>query len=82
MISTEMYAADWIITLFSNIIPITQMAVFYNNFLDQGWIYFYKFGITLLKEIKEQTLKETELQAILSKIKFKTPIMEQTSEIK
>jgi hypothetical protein len=68
-----MYASDWIFCLFSNIIPIQLIGDFYDIFFAEGWIYFYKFCLSMLGYFKDKLLEEDEFAGILSHIKFKTP---------
>ena len=68
-----MYASDWIFCLFSNIIPLDLLSDFYDCFFEEGWIYFYKFALSMLGVFKDKLLEEDEFAGILSHIKFKTP---------
>lgn len=68
-----MYASDWIFCLFSNIVPLTLMADFYDDFFTLGWPYFYRFCLSMLGIFKHKLLEEDEFSGILSHIKFKTP---------
>mmetsp|Transcript_8004 Transcript_8004/g.7502 ORF Transcript_8004/g.7502 Transcript_8004/m.7502 type:complete len:275 (-) Transcript_8004:291-1115(-) len=72
-IMVEMYASDWIFCLFSNIIPIQNMADFYDQFFKHGWCFFYRFCLSMLGVFKEKLLEEDEFSGILYHIKFKTP---------
>ncbi len=69
----EMYASDWIFCLFSNIVPLTLMSEFYDEFFTNGWPYFYRFCLSMLGIFKNKLLEEDEFSGILSHIKFKTP---------
>ena len=70
-IQVEMYASDWIFTLFSNVIPIGQIHHFFYSFFKHGWIFFYKFSLTFLKTIQQQLLEANDLSEILTIIKLK-----------
>lgn len=68
-----MYASDWVFCLFSNIIPIEIYSEFLDNFLTQGWPYFYGLCLALLRFFKPKILEEEEMSGILNHIKFKSP---------
>ena len=68
----EMYASDWIFTLFSNIIPITQMHNFFDSFFEEGWSFFYRFSLTFLKSLMTNLLEADDLSELLSLIKLKS----------
>ena len=68
-IRTEMFASEWIFGLFSSIIPLEQMADFYTQIFQNGWIFFYQLVLQLLKSHETEILKEDELYSILHNIK-------------
>jgi hypothetical protein len=70
-ILVEMYASDWIFALFSNIIPIGQIHLFFDEFFKQGWPFFYKFSLSFLKAIQNSILKVEDLSDILTIVKLK-----------
>mmetsp|Transcript_12280 Transcript_12280/g.12094 ORF Transcript_12280/g.12094 Transcript_12280/m.12094 type:complete len:87 (-) Transcript_12280:688-948(-) len=70
-IQVEMYASDWIFALFSNIIPIKQIHLFFDNFFKFGWPFFYKFSLSFLKSIEACLLCTDDLSEILGTIKLK-----------
>ena len=72
-IMVEMYASDWVICLFSSIIPIEQYPDFLDAFMDHGWPYFYGVCMQLLKFLKAKLLEQDEISGILYHIKFKSP---------
>lgn len=72
-IMAEMYATDWILCLFSNIIPLPLIGDFYDLFITQGWVFFYRFSLSMLGAFREKLLEEDDFSGILSHIKFKTP---------
>jgi hypothetical protein len=64
-----MFATDWILTLFSNLIPIESHHVFLTNFFVEGWNYFYKVVLTFLQSIEKELLNEEELGDVLMTLK-------------
>ena len=64
-----MFAMDWILTLFSVLIPIESHHIFLTNFLIDGWNYFYKVVIVFLKSIETDLLNEEELCDVLITLK-------------
>jgi hypothetical protein len=57
----EMFATDWILGLFSSIIPLQQMGLFYDNFFKHDWNFFYKIVLVFLKDIQKELLQEDEM---------------------
>jgi len=64
-----MYASEWIFGLFSSVIPLEQMGVFFSNFFQDGWIFFYKLILTILKFLESELLQEDDLWDIINQIK-------------
>ena len=71
-IQVEMYASDWIFALFCNILPLSKIHLFFDEFYSQGWLFFYKFSLSFLKSLSISILKVTDLSDILSLIKLKS----------
>jgi hypothetical protein len=44
-----MFAADWIISLFSSTMPITRINKFLGMFFKEGWIIVYKVVLLILE---------------------------------
>ena len=65
-----MYASDWIFALFSNVIPTAKMDKFFDGFFKNGWIFFYKFTMTLLRILSPKILAADDLSDILDIIKL------------
>ena len=65
-----MYASDWIFALFSNVIPTSKMDKFFDGFFKTGWIFFYKFTMTLLRILSTKILLSDDLSDILDIIKL------------
>ena len=55
-VQVEMYASNWIFSLYSNVIPTAQMNEFFNNFYSHGWAFFYRFTLTLLRILQPKIL--------------------------
>lgn len=66
-----MYASDWIFTLFTNIIPVSQIHHFFDGFFESGWLFFYKFTLTFLKCLENKILEQDDISGILTLIKLK-----------
>jgi hypothetical protein len=64
-----MFATDWILTLFSNLIPLESHHVFMTNFFIEKWRYFYKVVLTFLGQIEQELLDEEELGNVLMTLK-------------
>src|SRR4051812_22218845 len=47
-LKVEMFAADWIISLFSSTMPITRINKFFGMFFKEGWIVSYKVILLIL----------------------------------
>jgi hypothetical protein len=70
----EMFATDWIFTLFSSIIPIDYMQYFYDKYFVEGWIFFYKFVLGMIKVFEVDILRANEMGDIIHPMKnAKTP---------
>ena len=55
-ISLEMFCADWVFSLFSNSAPLSHMSLIYDEFFSDGWIFFYRFALSLLSRLQEKLL--------------------------
>ncbi len=64
-----MFATDWILTLFSILVPAESHAIFLTNFLCEGWQYFYKLVLTFLSDIEQELLSEEEIGNVLMTLK-------------
>ena len=64
-----MYASDWIFALFSNVIPTSKMDLFFDGFFKDGWIFFYKFTMTLLRILQPKILSIDDFADIINIIK-------------
>ena len=71
----EMFAMDWILGLFSSIIPLKDMSFFYDNFFQEKWLYFYKIVMVYLKDVQAELLQEEEMCDVLFTLKtLATPL--------
>lgn len=70
-ILVEMYASDWVICLFASVIPLSLYSDFLDQFLSEGWPYFYSVCLSLLQTFKLKILNEDDISGILFHIKFK-----------
>jgi hypothetical protein len=68
----EMYASEWIFGLFASVIPLEKMSIFYTNFFQYKWVFFYRLILTILDFLKKDLLEENELWSIINQIKSQT----------
>jgi len=69
VIDSQMFAMDWILTLYSVLIPYDCHHIFLTNFMKEGWIYFYKVVLNFLKSIEKELCNEDELCDVLITLK-------------
>ena len=53
-VRAEMYASDWIFSLFASVLPETNSEVtasFFNQFFEHRWEFFYKLILSILEHI-------------------------------
>jgi len=67
-----MFATEWIFTLFSCVIPIEQIDVFFDEFFKEGWVFFYRFIMHLLKTHEKTILSSDDISEMMSPIKDST----------
>lgn len=65
----EMYATDWCFSLFGSVVPINELAPIYDKFFREGWIFFYKIVLIILKRLERVLLRQSETGEILSPLK-------------
>lgn len=46
----SVYASEWIIGMFASVIPSKHMVTFFDNFFENGWLFFYQLVLTMLKQ--------------------------------
>jgi hypothetical protein len=72
-ITVELYVTDWCMTLFCSMVPIQKLSVFFDNFFQFGWVYFYKVVIHILLQKQNCVLQCNELATILNLIRLESP---------
>jgi len=58
-VTPEMYASDWIFSLFCSVLPEHETKItakFFTLFLEHKWEFFYKLVLTVLSHIKDRVL--------------------------
>lgn len=50
--STDYFTSKWIMTLYSNFLPLRMMPAVMDNFLLEGWTAIYRLAIALLWEME------------------------------
>ena len=79
-IKAEMYASEWIFGMFSSVISLDQMHVFFDSFFANKWVFFYQLVLQILKLHEDDLLQEEDLYCILHLIKNKTGLTQQELE--
>jgi hypothetical protein len=57
----EMYASDWIFSVFTSVLPENETAItsaFFSSFFKYKWEFFYKLILTILQHIQDKLLDE------------------------
>lgn len=67
----QIYLHDWIIPLFTSIMPIDLIIDYLIEFFAQGWTYFYKISLCIIKVLSPYIINNYELDQILSILKFR-----------
>ncbi len=65
----ELFATDWIFSLFASVIPFEKMSLFFTEFFEQGWPFFYKFILACLRHFQEVLLGGEDIASILTPLK-------------
>ena len=66
-----MYLHDWIICLFTSIMPIEYSLEFLIKFFEEGWVQFYKMALAILRVLEPYILNLTEIDQIMWLLKFR-----------
>ena len=69
----EMYASDWIFSLFASVLPETQSHItarFFNMFFQYKWEFFYKLILSILGHIQNRLMEAKDMFSILQQIKI------------
>jgi hypothetical protein len=64
----EMYASDWIFSVFTSVLPETDSLVtsaFFSLFFKYKWEFFYKLILTILFHIQDKILETDDMFSIL-----------------
>ncbi len=51
-----MYASEWIIAIFSSVIPLEKIDAFYTQFFERKWFFFYEMILSILKFLEKELL--------------------------
>ena len=68
----EMYASDWIFSVFTSVLPEKNSKVtskFFSLFLEHKWEFFYKLILTILKHSQAKILAHDDMFSILQEVK-------------
>jgi hypothetical protein len=57
----QIYLHDWIICLFTSIMPIGKNLDFISEFIRSGWVYFYKMALAILKVLEPWLISQSEI---------------------
>ncbi|OMJ91078.1 hypothetical protein SteCoe_6438 [Stentor coeruleus] len=68
-IMVQMFATDWYLTIFTSLVPIESSSWVFNSFFKDGWIFIYKFLMTIMERLEDQLLKKNDRIDMLSLIK-------------
>lgn len=69
--SHQIYLHDWVICMFTSIMPIERNLDFLIKFIDEGWEYFYKVCIAILRALEPWLYEQTQIDQILWILKFR-----------
>ena len=69
--SHTIYLQDWVICLYTKQIPIDLSMQFLKVFYVEGWVYFYKFALSILLNLEHRILSMSSLEEIIQLLKFK-----------
>lgn len=72
-IRVEMFATNWIFTLFASIVPINQMGMIFDEFFRSSWIFVYKLALHLLRSNEKSILATDDISAMISPMKDAKP---------
>ena len=65
----SIYITEWCFTLFSKIVPITEMGLVLHEFFEHGWCFFYRLVLAIILRLKEKLLSLKDPADILTIIK-------------
>ena len=67
----QMYLLDWIIPLFTSVMPIDKSILFIDQFLKGGWVYFYKICLAAYTVLTPYLLNAECMEDALVILKFR-----------
>ena len=80
-VNIEIFTTQWIIDLFSHIIPLNEYYLLFDSFFKFEWSFIYRLVLTLLDQISKEIIELSDWSEILegikdavSKINWKTAI--------
>jgi len=74
-IKVDVFCTEWILALFASVIPVENMANFYDILLSEGWPFFYKIILAFLQHFEKQIKAEDDLVGILTVLKSQNHII-------
>ena len=60
-VKVEIFMVEWLLSLFSSLIPLELQIDFYKGFFSQGWLFFYKMCISVILNLKGNYLDADEI---------------------
>mmetsp|Transcript_39754 Transcript_39754/g.60930 ORF Transcript_39754/g.60930 Transcript_39754/m.60930 type:complete len:155 (-) Transcript_39754:630-1094(-) len=69
----EMYASDWIFSMFCSILPEQETDItgaFFSLFFKYKWEFFYKLVLTILEHIQFLLLRQDDMFSVLQQVKI------------
>ena len=61
---------EWVLSLFSSVIPIDLQIEFYFGFFAEGWNFFYKMCIAIISTIEFEKNENIQIEEIYLSMKF------------
>ena len=61
----EMFALNWVISMFTSFMPLPFTIVFWKRFFKDGWKEFYKVIYRIFKELQDQILSAEDMPEVL-----------------
>lgn len=63
-VDIELFASNWIFTLYTNSMPAESQHLFLTQFFEHGWPFFYRFTLTYLHMLASRILQIDESDSI------------------
>ena len=64
-VKVEIFMVEWVISLFSSLIPLDLQMEFYKGFFSQGWIFFYKMCLSSILSLNGKFSEVDEIYMAL-----------------